>query len=80
MELAQTSHHLRNGKYLAYTKPSVQGHAKAMLLLAPLDRGIRGIVRNYLRSVGKNPINLLNDCTFNQLRLFNQAMSCAMGR
>jgi hypothetical protein len=58
MELAQTSNHLRNGKYLAYTKPSVQGHAKAMLLLAPLDRGIRGIARNYLRSVGRNPINL----------------------
>ena len=58
MELAQTSNHLRNGKYLAYTKPSVQSRAKAMLLLAPLDRGIRGIARNYLRSVAKNPINL----------------------
>ena len=58
MELAQTSNHLRNGKYLAYTKPSVQGHAKVMLLLAPLDRGIRGIARNYLRSVVKNPLNL----------------------
>ena len=58
MELAQTSHHLRNGKYLAYTKPSVQGHAKAMLLLAPLDRGIRGAAKNYFSSVGKNPLNL----------------------
>jgi hypothetical protein len=58
MELAQTSNHLRKGKYLAYTKPSVQGHAKIMLLLAPLDKGIRGIARNYLRSVIKNPIHL----------------------
>jgi len=57
MELAQTSHHFRNGKYLAYTKPSVQSHAKAMLLLAPLDRGIRGVARNFLGSVGKNPTN-----------------------
>jgi hypothetical protein len=58
MELAQTSNHLRNGKYLAYTKPSVQHQAKTMLLLAPLDKGIRGIARSYLRSVAKNPINL----------------------
>jgi len=58
MELAQTSNHLRYGKYLAYTKPSVQHHAKAMLLLAPLDSGIRRIAGNYFRSIGKNPLNL----------------------
>jgi pyruvate-formate lyase-activating enzyme len=58
MELAQIAHHFRHGKYLAYTKPSVQRHAKPMLLLAPADRGIRRIAKNYLRSVGTNPINL----------------------
>jgi len=58
MELAQASHHFRNGKYLAYTKPGVQSHAKTMLLLAPLDRGARGAAGNYLRSVAKNPFNL----------------------
>jgi pyruvate-formate lyase-activating enzyme len=58
MELAQTSNHLRYGKYLAYTKPSVQSHAKAMLLLAPLDGGIRKIAGNYFRSIRKNPLNL----------------------
>jgi hypothetical protein len=58
MELAQTSYHFRSRKYLAYTKPSVQEHAKAMLLLAPLDKGIRGVAKNYLRSVRKNPLNL----------------------
>jgi hypothetical protein len=59
MELAQISHHFRNGRYLAYTKPSVQRHAKPMLFLAPLDRGIWGIAKNYLRSIGANPFNLL---------------------
>jgi len=58
MELAQTSNHLRTGKYLAYTKPSVQSHAKAMLVLAPLDMGIRGVAKKYLYSVGKNPLHL----------------------
>jgi MoaA/NifB/PqqE/SkfB family radical SAM enzyme len=58
MELAQASHHLRHGRYLAYTKPGVQSHAKTMLLLASLDRGVRGVARNYLHSVAKNPFNL----------------------
>jgi hypothetical protein len=58
MELAQTIHHFRKGTYLAYTNPSVQRKAKAMLLLAPLDRGLRGIARKYLRSIGRNPLNL----------------------
>jgi len=58
MELAQTINHLRKGTYLAYTKPSFQRKGKAMLLLAPLDRGLRGIAKKYLRSIGKNPLNL----------------------
>ena len=58
MELAQTVNHLRHGTYLAYTKPSVQKKGKAMLLLAPLDRGLRGVARKYLRSIGRNPLNL----------------------
>jgi pyruvate-formate lyase-activating enzyme len=56
MEIAQTSHHLQKGRYLAYTKPSVQRHGKAMLLLAPLDKGISGIARNYFRSIMTNPL------------------------
>jgi len=58
MELAQTINHLRKGTYLAYTKPSVQRKAKAMLLLAPLDRGLRGVAGKYLRSILKNPLNI----------------------
>lgn len=58
MELAQTLNHLRKGTYLAYTKPSVQKSAKAMLLLAPFDRGLRAVARKYLASIARNPFNL----------------------
>ena len=58
MELAQTLNHLRKGTYLAYIRPSVQKKGKAMLLLAPLDRGLRGVARKYLRSLLTNPLNL----------------------
>jgi hypothetical protein len=58
MELAQTLHHLRKGTYLAYTKPGVQKRGKAMLLLAPLDRGLRNIARKYLQAIARNPLRL----------------------
>jgi len=58
MELAQTINHLRHGSYLAYTHPKVQRRAKSMLLLAPFDRGLRGIAGQYFRAVLKNPLNL----------------------
>ena len=46
-------------EYLAYTDPKVQAHAKAMLLLAPLDGGIRGVTWKYLGDTCRNPMNLL---------------------
>jgi pyruvate-formate lyase-activating enzyme len=58
MELAQMLNHFRKGTYLAYTKPGVQRNGKAMLLLAPLDRGLRAIAGKFLRSVVGNPLNL----------------------
>jgi hypothetical protein len=58
MEIAQTANHLRHGTYLAYTSPRVQRTAKAMLLLAPFDRGLRGVARKYLRAIGRNPLRL----------------------
>ena len=58
MELAQTLNHFRKGRYLAYTRPGVQRNAKSMLLLAPVDRGLRAAARRYLGAVARNPANL----------------------
>ena len=58
MELAQALNHFRKGTYLAYTKPGVQKKAKSMLLLAPLDRGLAGVAKKYLRSLLASPLNL----------------------
>ncbi len=73
MELAQTSHHFLKGRYLAYTKPEVQRRGKVMLLLAPLDRGMSGIARNYIRAVGKNPINLFKPLHFQSITIIQPA-------
>ena len=73
MELAQTSHHFLRGRYLAYTKPEVQRRGKVMLLLAPLDRGMSGIARNYIRAVGKSPINLFKPLHFQSIMIIQPA-------
>ena len=58
MELAQMLNHIRKGTYLAYTTPSVQKNGKAMLLLAPIDTGLRQIAGKFFRSLLRNPLNL----------------------
>ncbi|RMH87738.1 MAG: radical SAM protein [Calditrichaeota bacterium] len=58
IELAQTVHHLRHGRYLAYSDPKVHRRGKAMLLLSPFDNRLRRIARNYLLSTLTNPLRL----------------------
>jgi hypothetical protein len=59
MELAQTLHHLKNGKYLAYSTPEVMGRAKAMFLLSPLDSGVARAASAYLHDVARSPKKLM---------------------
>ncbi len=41
IELAQTLHHLRTGRYMAYAPPGMLRRGKSMLWLWPFDRAIR---------------------------------------
>jgi len=58
LEIAQTWHHLKTGKYLSYASPDVTGRAKWMFLLAPLDQGLKQAAKEYFRSVVRRPDNL----------------------
>jgi hypothetical protein len=58
MEMAQTLHHLVRGTYLAYSKPSVLGHGRSMLMLAPLDRGLAATASAYLHGLRSHPGDL----------------------
>ncbi len=64
IELAQTLHHLARGSYLAYMKPGTLGLGRSLLLLSPLDRGVRRTAGAYLRGVLASPLQL-----FSRLRL-----------
>jgi hypothetical protein len=62
IELAQVSHHLRYGRYLAYSSPKVHRRGRALLALSPLDRGTaraaRAYLRNPLRMYLRNPLRI----------------------
>lgn len=55
MELVQNVKHLFTGTYLAYSKPSLLRKGRLYFLLAPLDRGILKITKNYFRALLTNP-------------------------
>ncbi len=65
MEVAQTAHHLRHGRYLAYTSPRAHRRGRSMLALSPLDRGIAQTARHYLR----NPLRAIQRLYFQSIMI-----------
>ncbi len=55
MELVQNVKHFFTGSYLAYSSPKIMRRGRLFFLLAPFDKGLRNIVKNYLRSFVQNP-------------------------
>jgi len=58
LELAQTSHHLWSGRYLAYAAPSTTRRGRSMLLLSPLDMGLRRTATSYVSAILSRPSHL----------------------
>jgi hypothetical protein len=54
-----SSYHFTHDRYLAYVSPRSNKRGRAaLLLLWPLDRGVKAAVRRYIRSLIVNPISL----------------------
>lgn len=64
MELIQTVHHLRTGRYLAYSSPATLAHGRAMLLLSLVDERLRGTARRWLSASARRPSRLLRPLRF----------------
>ena len=73
MELAQSFHHLRTGRYLAYSDPGTLAHGRAMLALAPLDERLRPIASRYLRAVTARPRRLREPLRFQSVMIIQPA-------
>jgi len=69
MELAQVAHHLKTGRYLAYTHPKVHRRAKSMLLLSPLDAGLRSVAAHYAHATLYNPLRLFRPLHFQSIMI-----------
>lgn len=59
MELIQNIHHAFTGRFLSFTKPSLNRKAKSILLFGLFDREVRRTVRRYFSAVIRNPIHLI---------------------
>lgn len=73
MELTQTAHHLRTGRYLAYTSPRTLSHGRAMLMLAPFDPSLRGIARRWISSGLRRPSRLIEPLRFQSVMVIQPA-------
>jgi hypothetical protein len=80
VELAQVSHHLRHGRYLAYSRARVHRRGRAMMLLSPFDRGIRSITGDYLRTLVRHPIQAMHRAHFQSIMLIQPADLLQDGR
>lgn len=69
MEIMQTMHHIGTGKYLAYETPVLTKKGRSMMLLSAVDRGMRGIARNYLGSALQNPARLLRGVHYQSIMI-----------
>jgi hypothetical protein len=69
MEVAQVFHHLRHGRYLAYTDPKVHRRGKGMLLAGLYDGKTRGIAGRYFRAVLRNPLRLFRRLHFQSIMI-----------
>lgn len=55
MELVQNVKHFFTGSYLAYSSAAMQKRGRLFFLLAPFDKGIRNIAKNYFQALFTNP-------------------------
>ena len=56
VELTQVANHLWNGRYLGYVGPGAMARAKALLPLAAVDSGLRGVLKRWAAKVARRPL------------------------
>ena len=60
MELMQTYHHLRHGRFLAYAPPSLLRHGRTLAAtMWPFDQGVRRTLQRYLAGALRRPLRPL---------------------
>ncbi len=79
-ELAQVWNHLVKGRYLGYVPPSVHAAGKALLPLAAIDRGLRGVAANWVRGLRRRPLSLVKPLHLQSVMIIQPVDVMADGR
>ena len=69
METIQTMHHLTKGRYLAYSTPRMTSLGRSMMLLSAVDKGMRKVAGNYLKSALANPLRLFEGLHYQSIMI-----------
>ena len=80
MELAQTTHHLRRGRYLAYAHPRTLRHGRSMMLLSAVDPGVAGAAGAWLRTLLTRPDRALGRAHFQSIMMIQPVDMLPDGR
>jgi len=80
MELAQTTHHLRHGRYLAYAHPRTLRRGRSLMLLSPLDPGVAGAAGAWLRTLLTRPDRALGRAHFQSIMMIQPVDMLPDGR
>ncbi len=80
MEIVQTFKHLFTDSYLAYSKPGILKWGWLYFLLAPVDKGIRELVKNYFRSFTDKPLAFFSRVHFQSVMIIQPADILEDGR
>lgn len=60
MEMSQTGHHFFTKRYMAYAPPSMLAAGRGAMMSAwPVDAGVRGAGKSWLKTVARNPLHAL---------------------
>lgn len=73
MEIVQTFKHLFTGSYLAYSEPCNQRRGRLYFLLAPFDKELRQILKNYLNSFTRNPKSFFSRLHYQSVMIIQPA-------
>ncbi|TAL68124.1 MAG: radical SAM protein [Bacteroidetes bacterium] len=79
MEFVQTIKHLFSGSYLAYAKSKYNRMGRLYFLMAPFDRGIRSIAKNYFKSFLENPKAFFSKVHYQSVMIIQPADVMANG-
>jgi hypothetical protein len=73
MELVQTAKHLTTDSYLAYSHPKWLKRGRLYFLLSPFDKGIFKSMKNYFKSLFKNPKAFFSRVRFQTIMIIQGA-------